>query len=173
MNEEKNILPNASYPQIYKKAIDILGANYQIDIAIEEMSELIKALLKHRRATTKDIMDDEKTKRDITEEMGDVLICLTQLAIIFDNSKDIDEIVNAKIKRLINRLASVEKQNIPITDFGFSVRIVNALQRANVYDYDTLLKSDLRKIHCLGKKSIAEINAKISEYAAKQTQIVT
>lgn len=62
--------------QIFNDAIDFYGVNYQTDIAIEEMSELSKALLKYRRKPS------EENKRNILEEMADVQITLSQLRLI-------------------------------------------------------------------------------------------
>jgi NTP pyrophosphatase (non-canonical NTP hydrolase) len=79
------------------KAVTVYGERQQEDVAIEELSELIKALIKHRRYNTKE------TKENIIEELADVYIMLIQLTIIhgFD-----DSFVNEKIERLKQRLES-------------------------------------------------------------------
>lgn len=81
----------------FHKAVKVFGARNQEDIAIEEMSELTKALIKHRRYNT------ECTKEDILEEMVDVYIMLCQLCIIhgFDEEK-----VYEKVERLSMLLES-------------------------------------------------------------------
>ena len=63
----------------------------QIIIAIEECSELIKALTKHLRGY--DSADC------IAEEMADVYIMLEELKIIFDNHKEVCNKINEKILR--------------------------------------------------------------------------
>ena len=64
----------------------------QIIIAIEECSELIKALTKHLRGYS--------AADCIAEEMADVYIMLEQLKIIFDNNREVYHNINSKIARL-------------------------------------------------------------------------
>ena len=84
--------------EILYKAIDAYGKDHQIDIAIEEMSELTKALLKDRRYHT------AQTKKDVTEEMADVFICLEQLTIMYQNMCSVEKIEKEKLMRLERRL---------------------------------------------------------------------
>lgn len=84
--------------KIYEKAIETFGQQSQINVAIEEMSELTKELCKLNRG--------RDNKAEILEEIADVYIMLHQLTLIFDNGveagviKNIDE----KTKRLENLL---------------------------------------------------------------------
>jgi NTP pyrophosphatase (non-canonical NTP hydrolase) len=58
--------------QLYRKAWKKYGHKHQLDILIEEMSELTKAILKARRS--------KKTYTPkVFEELGDVQICTNQL----------------------------------------------------------------------------------------------
>ena len=84
--------------------IDCYGTKSQEDVAIEEMAELQKAILKHRRSA------GEKTRADIVEEIADVENMLEQLKIIYSCSKEIEGIKDYKIKRQIRRIE--EKYNI-------------------------------------------------------------
>lgn len=81
--------------QILLNTIAHYGIHSQIDMAIEEMSELTKALLKDRRNSTDETLDN------IHEEMVDVQIMLDQLKIIFGWSYDWDE---KKLKRMEDAL---------------------------------------------------------------------
>lgn len=74
---------------ICSKAIRHFGQYSQIDMAIEEMSELIQALSKFKR-------DKEN---NVEEEIADVDIMLTQLKIMF-NLKEIENQREFKLKRL-------------------------------------------------------------------------
>ncbi len=85
------------------KAIDRYGKDHQIDIAIEEMSELTKALLKDRRYHT------EQTKKDVTEEMADVFICLEQLTIMYQNMCAVEQMEKEKLSRLERRMNDEQK----------------------------------------------------------------
>lgn len=89
--------------KILQKAVKFFGERSQEDVAIEEMSELIKALIKNRRYNT------HKTRADVLEEMADVYIMLCQLTIIhgFDQ-----RIVDEKIDRLNQRIESEVRTNV-------------------------------------------------------------
>lgn len=65
--------------RILEQAVDAYGAGPQIDMMIEEMSELTKALCKYRRKPA------EETFADVLEEMADVQIMLNQMVLIFDD----------------------------------------------------------------------------------------
>jgi NTP pyrophosphatase (non-canonical NTP hydrolase) len=60
---------------IYNRALDQWGHDAQMDMAIEEMSELTKAILKYRRKPHKD------TAIEVANELADVKIMLRQLEI--------------------------------------------------------------------------------------------
>ena len=60
---------------IYKDALKSWGFNPQMDMAIEEMSETIKAILKYRRNPS------EETTLHIAEEIADVIIMINQIEI--------------------------------------------------------------------------------------------
>lgn len=90
-------------------AIETFGEDSQIDMAIEEMSELTKALLKYRRAIKNgktETIELRKivAKHDVSEEMADVSIMLEQLYLIFDNRESVEAFVEAKTIRLEERI---------------------------------------------------------------------
>jgi len=94
--------------EIIKKAINTYGKESQIDVCIEEMSELTKAIIKFKRASQQiDAMEikifrqfiSEKVN-DIAEEIADVEIMLEQMKMIFN----CEDIVNGQIEFKINRL---------------------------------------------------------------------
>ena len=87
---------------ILNKAIETYGEDAQIDKAIEEMAELTKALLKLRYCE-KDF-ERQIVQDAVSEEMADVEIMLTQLHMIFGNTKKVEEYQIKKIKRLERRL---------------------------------------------------------------------
>lgn len=86
-----------------EKFIAFYGKDSRIDIAIEEMSELTKALCKERRYRTNldkynDILEN------LTDEMADVYIMLEQLMVLFGNEDNISEHIQQKIQRQSKRL---------------------------------------------------------------------
>lgn len=83
--------------KVLEQAILTYGKDAQLDMYIEEMSELIKEICKHKRG--KDNRDE------IIDEMADVYIMLEQMKMIFDISeKQINEQIDFKVARLKGRL---------------------------------------------------------------------
>ena len=109
MSEKK--LPIAE-GEVLQECIKTYGAPAQIDLAIEEMSELTKALLKERRAVSKNDAEAYNLSLvNVAEEMADTIIMLTQLTLIFENQEKIEKFINFKLKREKRRLEEFEKIN--------------------------------------------------------------
>ena len=82
---------------ILEKAIEVYGADLQKQVAIEEMSELIKEIYKDFRG--------QGNKDNIIEEIADVDIMLTQLMIIYNiKPYELDDVKTNKLVRLSERL---------------------------------------------------------------------
>lgn len=82
---------------IMKAAIQRYSAPAQIDKAIEELSELIRALAR---------CDD---RDNIAEEMADVRIMMEQLELIFENRAEVRKWELKKLKRLDKQLGVAEE----------------------------------------------------------------
>lgn len=78
---------------ILSTALATYGIHHQEDVAIEEMSELTKALLKRRRG--------EDNAEDVLSEIADVQIMLDQMRMLYGHTHDYEQ---AKIERLAGRL---------------------------------------------------------------------
>ena len=103
MNEEMKMTQERE-GRILEAAIDTWGSEMQIIVAIEEMSELTKALTKYIRA------DDAATiSVNIREEMADVGIMLNQLSLIFGDTTE-EEI--RKLNRLRRRIEDVTGETL-------------------------------------------------------------
>lgn len=86
-----------------EKAIEVYGKDMQLNVAIEEFSELIKEICKHKRG--------EDNRDNILEEMADCYIMLQQLMIIFGIKMiDINAVIRQKETRLAVRLQKENKQ---------------------------------------------------------------
>ena len=85
---------------IMLRAIHRYGEAAQIDMAVEEMAELTKALFKVKRVSC--AAEAKAVLENGVEEMADVQIMLDQLRIIFHRSTE--EVEEAKLERLKNRL---------------------------------------------------------------------
>lgn len=86
--------------EIEEKAIKVYGEQHQVDMCIEEMAELTKALLKGRRYSK----EEEIITDNIYEEIADVKIMLKQLEIIYGNRDEVQGYKWAKLDRLAERL---------------------------------------------------------------------
>lgn len=86
--EQRNIMLNA-----LKK----YGVDAQDDIAIEEMSELTKAIIKNRR------YKNFQTLENLYEELADVTIMLEQVMMSLDKDR-VQSYINSKLERLNERL---------------------------------------------------------------------
>ncbi len=86
-----------NYIQILIETIDTFGHRMQTMVAIEEMSELTKELVKHMRG--------QDNRDAIAEEIADVEIMLCQLRLMHGiKTTDIDALIAGKINRLKNKL---------------------------------------------------------------------
>ena len=94
--------------EIIMRAIETYGVKSQEDIAIEEMSELIKAILKNRRYSSLE------TRENIREEIADVFIMLTQLIVIYTvpGENSILDTITEKLNRLKARIEAEEAGNL-------------------------------------------------------------
>lgn len=90
------------------RAITTYGAPAQMDMAVEEMAELTKALCKIKRAQAG--CEVTAAIGNVIEEMADVQIMLDQLRIIFGRSTA--EIEEDKLRRLLRRINSYKESNI-------------------------------------------------------------
>ena len=89
---------------IMEAAIAKWGENAQIGMAIEEMSELTKALCKYARVAGHADADSDLMKLtigNILEEMADVSIMLSQMELIFGDPTDWEI---RKLERLAKRI---------------------------------------------------------------------
>ena len=76
---------------------------YNIDLAIEEMSELIQALSKHKRLLQEDKtlrVDKTEIRENIKEEIADVNIVLIKLKeMYFENNIEMIKFIGNKLYR--------------------------------------------------------------------------
>lgn len=84
--------------------VETYDSDKQEDMAIEECSELIKAILKFRRSNAK----DSDLRDAVIDEIADVQIMLTQLGIIFNCVEEVNERIDFKIDRQIGRIKERE-----------------------------------------------------------------
>ena len=89
------ILPDKDIQLILSKALGKWGINPNADICIEEMGELIQALIKaRRRPRPKDWL------KNLYEELADVQLCLWAMIIAFDGESVMETYIKQKAERL-------------------------------------------------------------------------
>ena len=90
--------------ETYKKAIDTYGKDKQLDVAIEEMSELTKEICKFKRG--------QDNHKQIVEEIADVEIMLQQLKMICDvKCSELEGVKYQKTERLAEKLRNEKPES--------------------------------------------------------------
>lgn len=83
---------------VLNHAIYKYGKDMQLDVAIEEMAELTKEIVKHKRGKNNHI--------ELAEEIADVYIMLEQVKIACDiTDHEVNIFIQQKIQRLKNKLS--------------------------------------------------------------------
>ena len=89
--------------QLLERVITANGINKQLDVAIEELSELLQAICKIKRREPDECLNEDYLI-NLAEEMADVEIILAELKLLFDNEDNVKECKNYKLDRLEKRL---------------------------------------------------------------------
>lgn len=118
MTNEYRLCEAIDGADIMLEAIDEYGPEAQVDMMLEEMSELAKALLKHRRLPIleeKHIEEYEEAELNILEEIADVQIMLDQMKLIWDRYGEepfsrIEEYRARKLGRLRERVEDARRK---------------------------------------------------------------
>lgn len=87
--------------EICRAALEAFGAEAQMVMAIEEMSELTKELCKHRRG--------RDNVEAIAEEIADVEIMLCQMVMLFDCAGQVETFRRYKLERLAERIKEAKQ----------------------------------------------------------------
>ncbi len=91
---------------VYQQAIEKWGGSSQMEMLIEECSEVIQATQKLKRAFySKDSNRIKDSEEHMCEELADLAIMLEQMYFIFDRDM-IDKFKSEKLIRLENRINS-------------------------------------------------------------------
>ena len=82
--------------EICRAALDTFGKSSQVQVAIEEMSELTKELCKNGRG--------QENTTHIAEEIADVEVMLCQMKMLFDCAGQVETFRRYKLERLVGRI---------------------------------------------------------------------
>ena len=94
------------YREYYNKFIEEWGSESQYVVAIEEMSELTKALCKYKRFGKENA--SQEIKENIFEEIADVLNTVEQLAFYF-GEEEVEKIRKQKIEKTLNKIENEKR----------------------------------------------------------------
>lgn len=94
--------------EFFRDALEFYGEENEIKMTLEEMSELMQALLKYIRVAEYSLSEEGRTKiakakASIQEELADIYCTVDQLKIMF-GVDEIDKIINQKVERAYKRL---------------------------------------------------------------------
>lgn len=92
------------------RATNVWGVQAQIDLLMEEMSELNIALLKERRIIPLNPENTNDYKTHIAEEIADVQMMLIQLMFIYGNHSLVEDFMSAKFDRLKKKVIKGEEE---------------------------------------------------------------
>lgn len=92
-------------PERIQRVAEHYGLESRVNIAQEELSELIQALSKLRRGQ----FIDPGAKARVNEEMADVYIMLNQLRHLLGNSREVDSWIREKVARQERRIQKEEE----------------------------------------------------------------
>ncbi|MBP3887628.1 MAG: hypothetical protein J6F30_08245 [Cellulosilyticum sp.] len=90
--------------EVLVRAIEVFGEDIQHDIAVEEMAELTKEIIKWKR--------NKLNGNELASEIADVEIMLEQLKIMHDNHKQVEIWKKMKLERLVTRI-ECRKNELP------------------------------------------------------------
>lgn len=87
--------------EVYKEALWIFGQETQLVVALEELNEIQKEICKALRGFV--------NTAKLAEEVADATIMLEQLRYIFGIGQAVDQMVDTKIRRLVQRIEEAKE----------------------------------------------------------------
>lgn len=109
--KNENLIHHTFNKQIIEETMDRYGIERQSMVAMEELSELQKAISKLIRSNSEEITNKLEfrefrgLRHNLIEEMADVLICMDQLIEFYHIQRpEIQELIQAKQERQAKRL---------------------------------------------------------------------
>ena len=120
---------------ILQKAQDTYGYPNQVNVAMEELAELIAALAKYPRYpdhTT--AMEDKKFRDHVIEEVADVHIILQHLYMIFKlDPQEVEDVMDKKLQRLDRWLKTSEDFSHTMVDRELNFEGATSSDNPNIF----------------------------------------
>ena len=92
-----------------RKIADHYGLNAQLNVATEELAELIQAIARFRRVDENDMLELEIRKNLVAEEMADVEVMLAQIKYLMEIDEEVEAIAKYKIDSQTKRMKKETK----------------------------------------------------------------
>ena len=92
-----------------RKIADHYGLNAQLNVATEELAELIQAIARFRRVDENDKLELAIRKNLIAEELADVEVMLAQIKYLMEIDERVEAVAKYKIDRQTERMKKETK----------------------------------------------------------------
>lgn len=92
-----------------RKIADHYGLNAQLNVATEELAELIQAIARFRRVDENDMLELAIRKNLVAEEMADVEVMLAQIKYLMKTDERVEAVAKYEIDRQLKRMKKETK----------------------------------------------------------------
>ena len=92
-----------------RKIADHYGLNAQLNVATEELAELIQAIARFRRVNENDMLELARRKNLVAEEIADVEVMLAQIKYLMKIDERVEAVAKYKIERQLKRMKKETK----------------------------------------------------------------
>ena len=92
-----------------RKIADHYGLIPQLNVATEELAELIQAIARFRRVDERDMLELAIRKNLVAEEMADVEVMLAQIKYLMKTDERVEAVAKYEIDRQLKRMKKETK----------------------------------------------------------------
>lgn len=92
-----------------RKIADHYGLNAQLNVATEELAELIQAIARFRRVNENDMLELARGKNLVAEEIADVEVMLAQIKYLMKIDERVEAVAKYEIERQLTRMKKETK----------------------------------------------------------------
>lgn len=92
-----------------RKIADHYGLNAQLNVATEELAELIQAIARFRRVDENDMLELARRKNLVAEEIADVEVMLAQIKYLMKIDERVEAVAKYEIERQLKRMKKETK----------------------------------------------------------------
>lgn len=92
-----------------RKIADHYGLNAQLNVATEELAELIQAIARFRHVNERDMLELARRKNLVAEEIADVEVMLAQIKYLMKIDERVEAVAKYEIERQLKRMKKETK----------------------------------------------------------------